>query len=62
MFALWTVRLFSQMKFIMHTFFCQLSLYNKKRCAKTFSWKLNGTQFSPQALETKINVNFNFKN
>ena len=54
MFALWTVRLFSQMKFIMHTFFCQLSLYNKKRCAKTFSWKLNGTQLSPQALETKF--------
>ena len=26
----------------------------KKRCAKTFSWKLNGTQFSPQALETKF--------
>ena len=54
MFVLWTVRLFSQMKFIMHTFFRQLSPYNKNRCAKTFSWKLNGTQFSPQALETKF--------
>ena len=54
MFALWTVRLISQMKFIMHTFFCPLSLYNKQRCAKTFSWKLYRTQFSPQVLETKF--------
>ena len=54
MFALWMVRLFSQMKFIMHTFFAIYHFTIKKRCAKTFSWKLNGTQFSPQALETKF--------
>ena len=53
MFALWTVRLISQMKFIMHIFFANYHFIIKK-LAKTFSWKLNETQFSTQALETKF--------
>ena len=35
-------------------FFVNYHFTITKRCAKTFFWKLNGTQFSPQALETKF--------